>query len=128
MGMTWEPAPNRLIIRQALNDRKHEQLTQVSDPCKGELGRGNPLSICNRSELFDDLDVMSYVLRPENGQQYQGLHRHPTSDLFAEAVILEAKVILTEVRTRFDSSGEETSTERSVGNYGYSEVFGCGDD
>ena len=92
------------------------------------MGRGNPLSICNCSEFFDYLDVMLDVLRPKNGQRYRGLHGHATSDLFAEAVISEARVVLIEIRARFDSSGEETPTKRSVGNYGYSQVFGRSDD
>jgi len=61
---------------------------------------------------------MLYVLGP-----YRGISGHKIDssiwmpDLFGETYVSETRVVFVEVCARFDLSSEETSTERSIGNY-----------
>lgn len=48
-------------------------------------------------------------------------------NLFGETLVFESGVVLVEICPRFDLPGEETSTERCVGDHCDSEVFGCSD-
>jgi hypothetical protein len=50
------------------------------------------------------------------------------SNLFGETFVSETRVVLVEVCARFYFSSEETSTERSIGDYCDSKVFGRSDD
>jgi len=72
---------------------------------------------------------MFYVLGSNNTSAATELtHGIGVLNLFRETFVSETGVVLVEVCTRLDLSGEETSTERSVCDYSHSEVLGCSDD
>lgn len=72
---------------------------------------------------------MFYVLNSSNASADTGLIRgFRVSNLLGETLESETMVVLIEVCARFDLSGEETLTERRIGNDRDSEIFSCSDD
>jgi hypothetical protein len=70
-----------------------------------------------------------YVLNSSNASADTGLIRgFRVSNLLGETLESETMVVLVEVCARFDLSGEETLTERRIGDDRDSEIFGCSDD
>ena len=93
------------------------------------MSRTNPLPLRDLSEPFNDLGVMLYILDLNNvSATAELIHDVRVSNLFGEALEPETGIVLAEVCARLDLPSEETSAERSVGDYCNSEVFGCGDD
>ena len=72
---------------------------------------------------------MLYVLDSNNASAAMKLvHGILVPNLFGESFVSETGVVRVEVCARFDLPSEESSTERSVGDYCDSEVFCCSND